>query len=290
MTRAWYQSEHVWQVTPEQEGQDAITTSELYLASCAPQTIDVDCPQCSVRTVHVEQARVHSAPNVLLMQIRRTPGQPRIPVHVEEQFEVPGFPSMELAGIVYHVPSMAGGHYTALCRGPQGGFWYYDDSAPGQRKREDVGQIKPREVYMVAYCRRGGAAELAMQPHMHEVVDLAADVDMEAGEDAWRDRVGGDARPRVPAEAAGVGVDVAVADPAGAAGARSAAAVVVAAANRDGGGQAGRDGRGTASAASLGFESEPVILDEPAPEQEAKRRRRANEVYEVEDIVSDNAG
>ena len=132
-----------------------------------------------MRTVHVEQARVHSAPNILLMQVRRRPGQRRVPVYVEEQFEVPGFPCMELAGVVYHVPNMSGGHYTALCRGPQGGFWYYDDSASGQRKREDVGQIKPREVYMVAYCRRGGVAELAMPPAMGEAVDVISDEDME---------------------------------------------------------------------------------------------------------------
>ena len=179
VTRAWYESEHVWRATPKQEGQDAISTSEVYLASCAPQTIDIDCPQCGMRTVHVEQARVHSAPNILLMQVRRRPGQRRVPVYVEEQFEVPGFPCMELAGVVYHVPNMSGGHYTALCRGPQGGFWYYDDSASGQRKREDVGQIKPREVYMVAYCRRGGVAELAMPPAMGEAVDVISDEDME---------------------------------------------------------------------------------------------------------------
>ena len=58
-------------------------------------------------------------------------------------------------------------------------FWYYDDSATGQRKREDVGQIKPREVYMVAYCRRGGVAELAMPPAMGEAVNVLADEDME---------------------------------------------------------------------------------------------------------------
>jgi hypothetical protein len=179
----------VWRVTPELAGQDGITTSELYLRSCKPQKVDVDCQHCGVCTVHDEQARVLSAPNVFLMQVRRTPGQRRIPVYVEEQFDVPGFPSMELAGVVYHVPNMTGGHYTALCRGPQGGFWYYDDSASGQRKREDVGQIKPREVYMVAYCRRGGVAELAKPPAMGEAVNVMADEDMEVEGGAVAERM-----------------------------------------------------------------------------------------------------
>jgi hypothetical protein len=189
VTRAWYESDRVWRVTPELAGQDGITTSELYLRSCKPQKVDVDCQQCGVCTVHDEQARVLSAPNVFLMQVRRTPGQRRIPVYVEEQFDVPGFPSMELAGVVYHVPNMTGGHYTALCRGPQGGFWYYDDSASGQRKREDVGQIKPREVYMVAYCRRGGVAELAKPPAMGEAVNVMADEDMEVEGGAVAERM-----------------------------------------------------------------------------------------------------
>jgi hypothetical protein len=184
VTRSWYDWDTIWRTTEELAKQTEITTSELYLASCAPQTVEVHCQQCGDTTVHMEQARVFSTPNVFLMQVRRMPGpQPgrvRVPVCVEEQLDVPGLPSMELAGIVYHVgETTQSGHYTALCRGPQGGFWYYDDSALGRQKREEVGHIKPREVYLVAYCRRGGVAELAMPPAVGEFVEVVADEDME---------------------------------------------------------------------------------------------------------------
>ena len=85
-------------IAPDVVGDKAITTSELYYASCGPQEdarYPVECAQCERRTVHVEQTRVFSSPNVLLMQVGRKPGPERTPVHVEEQLELPGLSPME---------------------------------------------------------------------------------------------------------------------------------------------------------------------------------------------------
>ena len=104
-------------MTPELAGEPSLTLSELYLSSCAPQSREnaVFCEQCHEVTTHQEQSRVLSAPNVLLMQVRRTPGRERVPVHVDEQLDVPGLPTMDLTGVVYHAGARANsGHYTCI--------------------------------------------------------------------------------------------------------------------------------------------------------------------------------
>jgi hypothetical protein len=85
--RSWLDHDRIWRMTPEGVEGAVLTTSELYLASCAPQTNRHDllfCERCRADTVHVEQSRIFSAPNVLLMQLRRTPGQKRVPVDVDD--------------------------------------------------------------------------------------------------------------------------------------------------------------------------------------------------------------
>ena len=65
---------------------------------------------------------------------------------------------MVLIGVVYHNgPTIDSGHYTCLCRGPGGRFWFYDDRNPVVRMDQEVAHIKPREVYMVVYGRRDGS-------------------------------------------------------------------------------------------------------------------------------------
>ena len=62
---------------------------------------------------------------------------------------------MELIGVVYHNgATLRSGHYTCLCRGPGGRFWYYNDDYPVQKRGEEAAHIKPREVYMVVYAKR----------------------------------------------------------------------------------------------------------------------------------------
>ena len=78
-----------------------MTLTELYYRECAKeQTTDGDEIQCDVsrgRTRHEAQTRAVTAPNVLVIQIRRRPGE-RANIAVEEQLELPGMPVMELPG------------------------------------------------------------------------------------------------------------------------------------------------------------------------------------------------
>ena len=63
-----------------------------------------------------------------------------------------------LSGVVYHNGAdFRSGHYTSLCRGPAGGFWFYDDSAV-RRMDQEIAHIKPKEVYMLVYCQADGGA------------------------------------------------------------------------------------------------------------------------------------
>ena len=136
--------------------------SELYFASCAVGDSLMDCPQCQRATTHRTQVRMMTAPNVLAIQVRREPGA-RVPVAVEQQLDLPGFPLMELIGVVYHNGvSFSSGHYTCLCRGPGGRFWSYDD-VNVHREDGDISHIKPKQVVLVVYGRADGGATL---PHV----------------------------------------------------------------------------------------------------------------------------
>ncbi len=62
---------------------------------------------------------------------------------------------MDLVGVVYHNGrTVHSGHYTCLCRGPGGGFWYYDDDHPRVKMSQEIAHIMPRQVPMVVYARR----------------------------------------------------------------------------------------------------------------------------------------
>ena len=88
---------------------------------------------CGRVTEHESQSWICTAPNVLVVQVRRGVGR-RLRVAVEEVLDLPGLPSMALVGVVYHLgEDMDTGHYTCLCRGPQGGFWLYDDDKSVKR-------------------------------------------------------------------------------------------------------------------------------------------------------------
>ena len=112
-----------------------------------------------------------TAPNVLVIQIRRQEGV-RAEISVEEQLELPGMPVMELVGVVYHNgANFQSGHYTCLCRGPGGQFWFYDDTRVHKEYRE-VAHIKPRQVVMAVYCRRDGSAVWQHHERAQGVVEL----------------------------------------------------------------------------------------------------------------------
>lgn len=143
-----------------------MTVSDMYLDSCAPLSEEAHCERCNADAAHRSQSRIWTEPNVLVVQVRRGPevnGQlVRVPVSVEEQLSLPGLPDMTLVGVVYHNGvTLRTGHYTCVCRGPGGRFWYYDDDKPVQRMEKEVALIKPKEVYMVVYCRRDGSSRWA---------------------------------------------------------------------------------------------------------------------------------
>ena len=54
---------------------------------------------------------------------------------------------------------MKSGHYTCVCRGPHGRYWYYDDGRAVVALQKEVSQVKPREVYLLVYCPVDGCAE-----------------------------------------------------------------------------------------------------------------------------------
>ena len=158
--------------------------SDLYTHSCRPITEEMRCDVCARDTKHESQSRLFSVPNVLVVQIVRS-GEERPEVAVEEQFEAPGLPGMDLAGVVYHNgATFKSGHYTCVCRGPGGRFWFYDDGQAVVRMEKDVGHVKPRAVYMVVYCRKGGGAVWQEQAGVEaDVVDVDVDDSGRAGGD-----------------------------------------------------------------------------------------------------------
>ena len=79
-----------------------LTVSEMYFASCAPEDQERYCSHCKKNTSQDSQTRMLTAPNVLVVQVRRVAGV-RVPVAVDEQLDVPGLPTMELIGVVYHL-------------------------------------------------------------------------------------------------------------------------------------------------------------------------------------------
>ena len=83
----------------------AMTLTELYYRECAKEQTaagdEIECDVCGYRTRHEAQIRAVTAPNVLVIQIRRREGV-RAEIAVEEQLELRGMPVMELTGVVYH--------------------------------------------------------------------------------------------------------------------------------------------------------------------------------------------
>ena len=134
------------------------------------------CPICEREgrgaTAHETQRRILTAPNVLVVQVRRRAGR-RLPVAVEEQLELPGLPVMELVGVVYHSgATIDSGHYTCLARGPRGRFWFYDDDKAVPRMDAEVAHVKPTQVYMLVYCRPDGKGQWQKEVDRGMVVDL----------------------------------------------------------------------------------------------------------------------
>jgi len=174
--RSWYANEKILRVSPELEDGGPATMTELYLASCAEHETSVICPQCERDTDHRTQVRMMTAPNVLAIHVRRQAGA-RVPVAVEQQLDLPGFPLMELVGVVHHNgPDFHSGHYTCVCRGPGGRFWSYDDTRPVHRENKEIAHIKPKQVLLAVYARSDGAAAWT-QPAVEAAQPAVAGID-----------------------------------------------------------------------------------------------------------------
>ena len=180
--RCKYERDFVLRLRAREVAGGPMTIREMYLDYCGPDRAEgvsaLECGACGARTDHDKQCRVVTAPNVLLVQVRRNPegveraersqiiegkdgnlvGQGQLvrhPVGVEEHLSLPGGVEMDLVGVVYHNGrTLEEGHYTCLCRGPGGRFWYVNDDYPVQKRGEEAAHIKPREVYLVVYVKR----------------------------------------------------------------------------------------------------------------------------------------
>ena len=76
-------------------------------------------------------------------------------VAVEEHLTLFDGCDMDLVGVVFHNgATIKTGHYTSLCRGPGGRYWYFNDDRSVKRREEEVAHILPREVYMLVYAKR----------------------------------------------------------------------------------------------------------------------------------------
>ena len=166
--RVRHEAAEMFSVRPGPAGAAPLTTSEMYLRECGPRETQesdrVECDVCQSRQLHREQTRICVAPNVLVLRVVRSVEGgvggvlARGPVDVEEEMQLPGFPRMVLAGVVYHSGrTVCSGHYTCLCRGPGGHYWMYDDRRVTQVAGE-VGHVKSAQVHLMVYVRADGSA------------------------------------------------------------------------------------------------------------------------------------
>ena len=240
--RCKYERDFILRLRPREVHGGPLSVEEMYYDFCSAQELTGDdavaCAGCDwQRTDHDRQDRIVSAPNVLVVQVKRNPegvearehsdgsglvsrnvvgagGLIRVPVHVEDRLSLPGGIDMNLVGVIFHNgETLRSGHYTCLCRGPGGGFWYYNDDYPVQKRYDEVAHIKPREVYMIVYAKRRQEWR-DEAPEIAPVVDLGGGALVpEAGQTPRR----GEKRDRLDSASVGVGASADELDRGGAA-------------------------------------------------------------------------
>ena len=156
---SWYTGEFVLKLPVGRKDGGPMTLVEMYLASCGKVDMRKMCDCCGRDTTHEEQRRICGMPNVLVVQVSRQNDENgrlvREPVSVEERLILPGLDAVDLVGVIYHTgPTVDRGHYTCLCRGPDGGFWFYDDDCRSVKMTQEVAHFRPRNVHVVVYARR----------------------------------------------------------------------------------------------------------------------------------------
>ena len=132
---------------------------DAYLAYCAPDTVvKAPCRACLEEQPHRVQRRLVTLPEVLILQVLRAReggALARYPFCVDEQASLPSLGSMHLAAIMFHFGrGRETGHYTCACRGPDGGFWYFDDAREPLPLRSVVGFFE-NNVDALVYTKSG---------------------------------------------------------------------------------------------------------------------------------------
>ena len=151
--------EYVYTVEPRESGEDQLVT-DMCLERCVPRKGSRACGRrhCQASTC-VQQSRLASLPNVLLVKVQRGGGARGRAICVEEQISFPGLGSLELGAAIYAVGAgSANVRYTCVCRGPGGFFWYFDGSRQPCCMGYDVSTLLRSNVVMLVYTRPGGRA------------------------------------------------------------------------------------------------------------------------------------
>ncbi len=143
-------------------GEDAASSRclyDAYLAYCAPDAVvGAPCPACLGEQPHRVQRRLVTLPEVLILQVLRAReggALARYRFCVDEQASLPSLGSMHLAAIMFHFGrGRETGHYTCASRGPDGGFWYFDDAREPVPLRSVVGFFD-KNVDALVYTKSG---------------------------------------------------------------------------------------------------------------------------------------
>ena len=139
------------------------TTTELYFryARQADDCRKLCSGPCSRETMHKTQARVVTAPNVLVINLRRGPGTFRHHVVPELTLTVPLLGAYELAAVVYNRSASANvGHYYCAARGRDGRWWRFDDTC-ARPAHADLERVELRFVQFMVYTRPRGRTRFA---------------------------------------------------------------------------------------------------------------------------------
>ena len=109
--------------------------------------IDYKCPQCNIHGKCTRRSEIKKLPSVLILHLKRFDNSSRkkeneiefplvnlsLPAHAMQRENCPAI--FNLCSVTNHYGSLTTGHYTSLCRSPDGGTWYKCDDRYVTRTR-----------------------------------------------------------------------------------------------------------------------------------------------------------
>ena len=109
--------------------------------------IDYKCPQCNIHGKCSRRSEIKKLPSVLILHLKRFDNSSRkkeneidfplvnlsLPAHAMQRENCPAI--FNLCSVTNHYGSLTTGHYTSLCRSPDGGTWYKCDDRNVTRTR-----------------------------------------------------------------------------------------------------------------------------------------------------------